>query len=92
MAPPVKPRVSQGGLPERVMPVIHRALPRANGRAAPVPVFQAGAAGAAVLSTAGRPPPGSAHQSGRVGQRGPGRRRAAVALGDRAGLAAARQP
>jgi hypothetical protein len=40
MEQPVKNRVSQRGIPQRLMPVVHRELTRDQGRASPVPVFQ----------------------------------------------------
>jgi hypothetical protein len=40
MEQPVKDGISQGGIPNDVMPVVNRELTGDNGRASPVPVFE----------------------------------------------------
>jgi hypothetical protein len=40
MKQPVKDSISQGRIPQRLMPVLHRELTGDDSRAAPVPVFQ----------------------------------------------------
>jgi hypothetical protein len=40
MEQPVKDRVSQGGSPDSLMPMLHGELTGDNGRASPVSVFQ----------------------------------------------------
>jgi len=57
MEQPVKHRVSQRGIPQRLMPVIHRELTRDQGRTSPVPVFQEFEYVASVRITEGRQPP-----------------------------------
>ena len=57
MEQPVKDRVSQCGIPESLMPVLHRELTRDQGRASPVPVLQEFKYVASVLITERRQPP-----------------------------------
>jgi hypothetical protein len=57
MEQPVKNRVRQRGIPQRLMPMVHRELTRDNGRAAPVPVFQEFEDVASVLITESSKPP-----------------------------------
>jgi hypothetical protein len=92
MKPPVKDRIRQGRIPQRLMPVRHRDLPGDESRAAPVPVVQAFEHVAAVRSIQGGQSPGSEAPEGRCGPRGHARGRAAVALGHGACLAQARHP
>ena len=40
MEQPVKDGISQGGIPNGVMPVVHRELTGDNRRPSPVPIFQ----------------------------------------------------
>ena len=53
MEQPVKNRVSQCGIPQHLVPVVHRELTRDHGRASPVPVFQEFEYVASVLITEG---------------------------------------
>ena len=92
MEQPVKNRVSQRGIPQSLMPVVHRELTRDNGRASPVPVFQEFEYVASALLTEGRQSPVIENQSGRFGQRGHKLWIAAVPFGDREFLEQARQP
>src|SRR5215813_5187102 len=57
MEQPVKNRVRQRGIPQRLMPVVHRELTRDNGRASPVPVFQEFEDVASILITENGKPP-----------------------------------
>ena len=57
MEQPVKDGISQGGIPNGVMPVVHRELTGDNGRTAPVPVFQEFEHITSVLITEGRQSP-----------------------------------
>ena len=62
MEQPVTNRVSQWGIPESLMPVLHRELTRDPGRASPLPVFQKFESGTSVLLPEGRQPPVIEHQ------------------------------
>jgi hypothetical protein len=57
MEQPVKERISQGRSPKSLMPVLHRERTGDEGRAAPVPVFQACEHVAAVCIIEGGQPP-----------------------------------
>ena len=57
MEQPVKDSISQGRIPKRLMPVLHRELTGDDGRASPVPVFQEFEHIASVLITEGSKPP-----------------------------------
>ena len=57
MEQPVKDGVSQGRIPNGVMPVLHRELTGDQGRASPVPVFQEFEHITSVLITEGRQSP-----------------------------------
>jgi hypothetical protein len=57
MEQPVKDRVRQRGIPQHLMPMVHRELARDQGRASPVPVFQEFEHITSVLITEGRQSP-----------------------------------
>ena len=57
MEQPVKNRVSQRGIPQRLMPVVHRELTGDDGRTSPVSVFQEFEHITAVLITEGHQSP-----------------------------------
>ena len=56
MEQPVKDGISQGGIPNGLMPVVNRELTGDHGRASPVAVFQEFEHIASVLITAGSKP------------------------------------
>ena len=68
MEQPVKDGISQGGIPNDVMPVVNRELTGDNGRASPVPVFEEFKHITSGLITEGRQSPVIQNQSGGFGQ------------------------
>jgi len=88
----VKDRVSQGRIPQRLMPMLHRELTGDHGRASPVPVFQEFKDIAAVLITEGGKSPVIENESSRCGQRVHKLGIPSIALGNREFLEQAWQP